>query len=77
MIENSPCDLLRRVSRGDLNLDGIYLDTTYCDERYTFPPQAESIEAVGEVVRREMQDTKKKPLFVFGSYTIGKEKVRN
>ena len=50
----------------------LYLDTTYCDDSYSFPPQDEAIESALEIMRRER---KPKTLFVVGSYTIGKERV--
>jgi DNA cross-link repair 1A protein len=60
-------------------LDEIYLDTTYCDARYTLPTQEEAILAAIEVATREMKistkDKSMKTLFLFGSYTIGKERI--
>jgi len=75
MIENSSCDVLKRITTNELNLDYLYLDTTYSDPKYTFPPQQRSVDAVNSIVRDELKSTQKKPLFIFGSYTIGKEKL--
>ncbi|GJQ14779.1 hypothetical protein GpartN1_g6570.t1 [Galdieria partita] len=54
-------------------LDYLFLDTTYCDPRYDFPPQREVIEAVVEAVKAESFHPR--VLFLFGTYQIGKEKV--
>ncbi|KAL4419767.1 hypothetical protein ABPG75_006865 [Micractinium tetrahymenae] len=35
--------------------DALFLDTTYCNPRYTFPPQEESIEYVASTVQRLLQ----------------------
>jgi DNA cross-link repair 1A protein len=55
------------------------LDTTYCDAKYTLPTQQDAISAAIEVAQWEMEVSKKdksmKTLFLFGSYTIGKEKI--
>eukprot|EP00192_Tetraselmis_astigmatica_P011624 CAMPEP_0117663316 /NCGR_PEP_ID=MMETSP0804-20121206/8536_1 /TAXON_ID=1074897 /ORGANISM="Tetraselmis astigmatica, Strain CCMP880" /LENGTH=363 /DNA_ID=CAMNT_0005470303 /DNA_START=437 /DNA_END=1528 /DNA_ORIENTATION=- len=61
-------------------IDHLYLDTTYCDSRYAFPPQAEVLAAVRGVVLHEegraaRGEGKERVLYVCGAYTIGKEKV--
>jgi DNA cross-link repair 1A protein len=59
---------------GSRQLDQLYLDTTYCDPRYDFPPQQTAIDAVirnMEPAWRRNDNT----CFFFGTYTIGKEKV--
>lgn len=54
-------------------LDGVYLDTTYADPKYTFPTQHTAIEhTLGIVEKCIRQD---KVLFLFGSYSIGKERL--
>jgi DNA cross-link repair 1A protein len=62
-----------------LQLDELYLDTTYCDERYsTIPSQREAINATLKVLEREIAECHKrklKPLILFGSYAIGKERL--
>jgi len=55
-------------------IDTIYLDTTYCDKDYNFPPQKEVVAYVGRLVRK-YADLYPSLLVVCGSYTIGKEKV--
>ena len=49
-----------------------YLDTTYCDPKYIFPKQEKIINTVMEYISCHK---KHRTLFVFGSYTIGKEKL--
>jgi DNA cross-link repair 1A protein len=56
--------------RGAMDL---VLDTTYCDPQYTFPTQAEALHFVVDAVKAEAFNPK--TLFLFGSYTIGKERL--
>lgn len=51
----------------------LILDTTYCDPQYTFPPQKEALRFVVDAVKAEAFNPK--TLFMFGSYTIGKESL--
>ena len=70
---------LRAFSNSSPRLDEIFLDTTYCNKKYSLPTQEEAISAAIEVAEKEMaiskKDQKNKTLFLFGSYTIGKEKI--
>ena len=70
---------LRAFSNSSPRLDELFLDTTYCNKKYTLPTQEEAIGAAVEVAEREMaiskKDAKNKTLFLFGSYTIGKERI--
>jgi DNA cross-link repair 1A protein len=54
-------------------VDILYLDTTYCDPKHSFPPQEVLIEEVVKMVKNTMRN--KDVLFLFGSYSIGKERV--
>ncbi|CAM6088906.1 unnamed protein product [Calypogeia fissa] len=56
------------------NISTLYLDTTYCNERYRFPLQNEVIQFV---IRQTSNALAKnaKTLVVVGSYSIGKERV--
>jgi DNA cross-link repair 1A protein len=62
-----------------LRLDELYLDTTYCEEKYSnIPSQREAIDATMKVIEKELADCAKrrlKPLILFGSYAIGKERL--
>lgn len=70
---------LRAFGNSSQRLDEIFLDTTYCDEKYTLPTQEDAISAAIEVATKEMEISRReksmKTLFLFGSYTIGKEKI--
>lgn len=54
-------------------LDGIYLDTTYADPKYVFPTQQTAIDHTLELVAKHTVSDK--ILFLFGSYSIGKERL--
>ena len=62
---------LRAFSNNSTRLDELYLDTTYCNKKYTLPTQADAINAAIEVAEKEMamsnKDKKMKTLFLFGS----------
>jgi len=57
-----------------LRVKCLYLDTTYCDPKHTFPPQQLVLDWVAELARHG-QRANQRTLFLVGSYTIGKEKV--
>ncbi|EEY69548.1 DNA cross-link repair protein, putative [Phytophthora infestans T30-4] len=54
-------------------LDGVYLDTTYCNPKYTFPTQQVAIDHALELIDKHFKQDK--VLYLFGSYTIGKERL--
>lgn len=61
-----------------IRLDDLFLDTTYCNEKYRLPTQEEAIaatvaKAVDEV--ESCRKTGKRLLMLFGAYTIGKERI--
>lgn len=58
--------------KGIQNVDHLYLDTTFCSEKYTFPPQNEMIEWIADYVQSKWESTL---IFLVGTYSIGKEKV--
>jgi len=79
---------LRDFANLRTRLDELYLDTTYCDPKYaTMPTQAEAIEAgvaaavaesegdFGEEDGGKKRKRRRNTLFLFGSYTIGKERI--
>lgn len=56
----------------------VHLDTTYCSPEHLFPLQAEVVAEVVRLVRAAFQAKEnglRPPLLVFGSYTIGKERI--
>lgn len=58
--------------------DAVFLDTTYCNPKFVFPSQEESIDYVASVVERverECGDSDDKVLFLVATYVIGKEKI--
>eukprot|EP00629_Pelagomonadales_sp_RCC1024_P009576 CAMPEP_0119289148 /NCGR_PEP_ID=MMETSP1329-20130426/38543_1 /TAXON_ID=114041 /ORGANISM="Genus nov. species nov., Strain RCC1024" /LENGTH=205 /DNA_ID=CAMNT_0007289939 /DNA_START=177 /DNA_END=790 /DNA_ORIENTATION=+ len=57
---------------GPRQLDLIYLDTTYANKNYDFPPQAEACAEIRSIVQREMH-REPKTLIMCNAYTIGKE----
>jgi DNA cross-link repair 1A protein len=69
---------IRELSAQRQRLDELFLDTTYCDEKYSLPTQEDAIRATVEVAEREFniaQQGGKRALLLFGAYTIGKERI--
>lgn len=69
---------IRALSTLSPRLDELFLDTTYCDKKYQLPTQEEAVNAAIDVASEEMEKSTKRgstTLFLFGSYTIGKEKI--
>ncbi|KAG5189452.1 beta-lactamase-like protein [Tribonema minus] len=59
-----------------LQLDCLYLDTTYCDARYTFPPQRQVIDATVAAVSQHLRGSAHaSTLILFGAYSLGKERL--
>lgn len=64
-------------------LDGVYLDTTYADPKYTFPTQQAVVSHALSLMDRHLQrqdggqppEPDRKTLFLFGSYSLGKERL--
>ncbi|KAJ9562234.1 hypothetical protein OSB04_007394 [Centaurea solstitialis] len=61
-----------------IGADAVFLDTTYCNPKYVFPSQEESIDYVVGVIdkyRVENEGGLKSVLFLVATYVIGKEKI--
>ena len=69
--ESSWLSELSRDALASRPVDLVFLDTTYLDPKYSFPPQSEAVQFAVDTARTTEEDT----LIVVGSYTIGKEKV--
>ncbi|RLN96087.1 hypothetical protein BBJ28_00005060 [Nothophytophthora sp. Chile5] len=61
------------ASSSPQRLDGVYLDTTYCDPKYTFPTQQTAIDHALTLMDKHFAH--EKVLFLFGSYSLGKERL--
>jgi DNA cross-link repair 1A protein len=57
------------------NLDDLFLDTTYCNEKYQFPSQDLIFKHVDGIVREFACGSKENALVMVGSYSLGKEKL--
>ena len=66
------------ILREFVGSDAIFLDTTYCNPKFVFPSQEESIDYIVSVVERVASERKglmKDVLFLVATYVIGKEKI--
>jgi DNA cross-link repair 1A protein len=69
---------LKDFSSLKVRLDDLYLDTTYCNEKYRLPTQEVAIQAAVETAIQEVESAhraKRRLLMLFGAYTIGKERI--
>ncbi|KAG5380484.1 hypothetical protein IGI04_028326 [Brassica rapa subsp. trilocularis] len=58
--------------------DVVFLDTTYCNPKFIFPTQQESVDYVINVIDKideESKEMNKKVLFLVATYVVGKEKI--
>lgn len=61
-----------------IGADAIFLDTTYCNPKFVFPVQDESIDYIVKVIDRigiENEGRLKSVLFLVATYVIGKERI--
>ncbi|CAN6933722.1 unnamed protein product, partial [Brassica oleracea] len=54
--------------------DGVFLDTTYCNPKFVFPTQQESVDYVISAIDK-IDEMNKKVLFLVATYVVGKEKI--
>ncbi|KAF3444323.1 hypothetical protein FNV43_RR14013 [Rhamnella rubrinervis] len=58
--------------------DAVFLDTTYCNPKFVFPSQEESIDYIVSVIEKvggEYNGSIRNVLFLVATYVIGKEKI--
>ncbi|XP_048327541.2 DNA ligase 6 [Ziziphus jujuba] len=58
--------------------DAIFLDTTYCNPKFVFPSQEESIDYIVSVIEKiggEYDGSMRNVLFLVATYVVGKEKI--
>ncbi|XP_028557131.1 DNA ligase 6 isoform X2 [Dendrobium catenatum] len=58
--------------------DAVFLDTTYCNPKFVFQSQEESIEYVVKTIQRTKEENKgsaKSVLFLIATYIVGKERI--
>ncbi|WCJ25293.1 DNA LIGASE 6 [Euphorbia peplus] len=70
------CDLMKedRVLSQFVGCDAVFLDTTYCNPKFVFPCQDESIDYIVGVIER-IGGQEKGVLFLVATYVIGKERI--
>ncbi|XVF71531.1 hypothetical protein PTKIN_Ptkin12aG0045500 [Pterospermum kingtungense] len=67
---------LNSYLNGFVGCDAIFLDTTYCDPKFVFPAQEESVDYVVSVVDRIGKEfEEQRVLFLVATYVVGKEKI--
>ncbi|XP_075492248.1 DNA ligase 6 isoform X1 [Primulina tabacum] len=76
------CDEMKSedVLREFIGADGVFLDTTYCNPKFVFPGQEESIDYIVGVIKNIGVENEgglnaKNVLFVVATYVIGKERI--
>eukprot|EP00257_Ricinus_communis_P020858 XP_015580202.1 DNA ligase 6 [Ricinus communis] len=66
------------ILRDFVGCDAVFLDTTYCNPKFVFPKQQESIDYVVSVIERiggDFQAMSKRVLFLVATYVVGKERI--
>lgn len=71
MLQHQP---LREIYSKQAELEQLFLDTTYCNPKYTLPPQNETVNEVIRIFEKQ-KSLGIRTLHLFGAYTIGKEKM--
>ncbi|KAJ4959815.1 hypothetical protein NE237_019725 [Protea cynaroides] len=63
---------------GYTGADAIFLDTTYCNPKFVFPLQEDSVDYIVKAIERirlENEGIVKSVLFLIATYVVGKEKI--
>ncbi|KAL6845272.1 hypothetical protein ACP4OV_024767 [Aristida adscensionis] len=58
--------------------DAVFLDTTYCNPKFTFPPQEESVDYVVNAIKRAKEESAvagERVLCLIATYVVGKERI--
>ncbi|MQL69823.1 hypothetical protein Taro_002099 [Colocasia esculenta] len=65
------------VLGGFVGADAVFLDTTYCNPKFSFPSQDESIEYIVSTIEKNMirEFSADSVLFLISTYVVGKEKI--
>ncbi|KAL6223528.1 hypothetical protein ACLB2K_006913 [Fragaria x ananassa] len=72
----SPCMKSDPFLSTFVGCDAVFLDTTYCNPKFVFPSQQESVDYVCRVIQMEtVVGQPKTVLFLVATYVIGKEKI--
>ncbi|EDQ88949.1 uncharacterized protein MONBRDRAFT_8472, partial [Monosiga brevicollis MX1] len=58
-----------------IHIENLYLDTTYANPKYTFPPQEDTIEFCARTIAAELEAHRGRTLVLVATYSIGKEKI--
>jgi DNA cross-link repair 1A protein len=66
---------IRQIVSQQTHLDDLFLDTTYCDAKYTLPSQTDTVSAAIDLFQRYKTEKAIRTLHLFGAYTIGKERL--
>jgi predicted metal-dependent RNase len=58
--------------------DAVFLDTTYCNPKFTFPSQEDSVDYIVNAIKRVKEESsvsRQRVLCLIATYAVGKEKI--
>ncbi|XP_071684444.1 DNA ligase 6 isoform X6 [Lolium perenne] len=55
--------------------DAVFLDTTYCNPKFAFPPQEDSVEYVVNAIKKVKEESGERVLCLIATYVVGKERI--
>nr|CAB3477970.1 unnamed protein product [Digitaria exilis] len=61
-----------------VSADAVFLDTTYCNPKFSFPPQEESVDYVVNAIKRVKEESSaagERVLCLIAAYVVGKERI--